>query len=357
MNDEQLKNLIGSPEMTIVDAMEAIDHNAKGILFVTDEGRHLVGCITDGDIRRWLIKTGNLKAYISGAMNRAPKYVLETEKRKSYSIMHRYKLTAIPVVNEEKKVVDVIFDEDQFIERAVHVSDELSNVPVVMMAGGKGTRLYPYTKVLPKPLIPIGDIPIAERIIDQFNSVGCKDFWLIVNYRKNMIKAYFNEIEKNYSINYADEEIPLGTAGGLSLLKGKIKDTFILSNCDILIQEDFRKIYNYHKKQHNVITMVCSLKNYHIQYGVVNLGKDGSIKSMEEKPTVSFFTNTGCYIVEPEVLDKIPNNTSIGFPDIIAKYRDAGAKVGVYPISEQSWLDMGQLDTLEDMQRRLNKED
>lgn len=355
MNEEQLKNLLGFPEMTIVDAMEAIDQNSKGILFVIDSERHLSGCITDGDIRRWLIKTGNLKADISGAMNQSPKYVLETEKRKSYSIMHRYKLTAIPVVNKEKIVVDAIFDEDQFIGKAVHVSDELSNVPVVMMAGGKGTRLYPYTKVLPKPLIPIGDIPIAERIIDQFHSVGCKDFWLIVNYRKNMIKAYFNEIEKDYSINYADEEIPLGTAGGLSLLKGKIKDTFILSNCDILIQEDFRKIYNYHKEQNNVITMVCSLKNYHIQYGVVNLGEDGSIKSMEEKPTVSFFTNTGCYIVEPEVLDKIPDNTYLGFPDIISKYRDEGAKVGVYPISEQSWLDMGQLDTLEDMQKRLGE--
>ena len=355
MNEEQLKNLLGFPEMTIVDAMEAIDQNSKGILFVIDSERHLSGCITDGDIRRWLIKTGNLKADISRAMNQSPKYVLEAEKNKSYLIMHQYKLTAIPVVDKEKKVVDAVFDEDQFIGRAVHVSDELCNVPVVMMAGGKGTRLYPYTKVLPKPLIPIGDIPIAERIIDQFHSVGCKDFWLIVNYRKNMIKAYFNEIEKDYSINYADEEIPLGTAGGLSLLKGKIKDTFILSNCDILIQEDFRKIYNYHKEQHNVITMVCSLKNYHIQYGVVNLGEDGSIRSMEEKPTVSFFTNTGCYIVEPEVLGQIPDNTCIGFPDIISKYRDEGAKVGVYPISEQSWLDMGQLDTLEDMQKRLGE--
>lgn len=355
MNEEQLKNLLGFPEMTIVDAMEAIDQNSKGILFVIDSERHLIGCITDGDIRRWLIKTGNLKADISRAMNQSPKYVLEAEKNKSYSIMHQYKLTAIPVIDKEKKVVDAVFDKNQFIGRAVHVSDELSNVPVVMMAGGKGTRLYPYTKVLPKPLIPIGDIPIAERIIDQFHSVGCREFWLIVNYRKNMIKAYFNEIEKDYSINYADEETPLGTAGGLSLLKEKIKDTFILSNCDILIQEDFRKIYNYHKEQNNVITMVCSLKNYHIQYGVVNLGEDGSIKSMEEKPTVSFFTNTGCYIVEPEVLDKIPDNTYIGFPDIIAKYRDKGDKVGVYPISEQSWLDMGQLDTLEDMQKRLGE--
>lgn len=355
MNEEQLKNLLGFPKMTIVDAMEAIDHNAKGILFVTDSESHLIGCITDGDIRRWLIKTGDLKADILGAMNHSPRYVLDTERRKAYSIMHQFKLTAIPVVNKENEIIDAIFDENQFISKAAHISDELRNVPVVMMAGGKGTRLYPYTKVLPKPLIPIGDIPIAERIMDQFHSVGCKDFWLVLNYRKNMIKAYFNEIKKDYSINYADEEIPLGTAGGLSLLKDQIKDTFILSNCDILIQEDFRKIYNYHKEQHNVITMVCSLKNYHIQYGVVNLGEDGNIKSMEEKPIVSFFTNTGCYIVEPEVLDKIPDSTYIGFPDIISKYRDEGAKVGVYPISEQSWLDMGQLDTLEDMQKRLGE--
>lgn len=357
MNDGQLKNLIGFPEMTIVDAMEAIDHNAKGILFITDLAGHLIGCITDGDIRRWLIKTGNLKANIRGAMNQSPKFVVDTDRRQAYFLMHQFKLTAIPVVNTEKKVIDAVFDEDRFIDQAVHVSDELRNVPVVMMAGGKGTRLYPYTKILPKPLIPIGDVPIAERIIDQFHSVGCRDFWLVVNYRKNMIKAYFNELDKDYRINYADEDTPLGTAGGLSLLKGKIKDTFILSNCDTLIEEDFRKIYNHHKEHHNMITMVCSLKNYHIQYGVVNLGEDGSIQSMEEKPTVSFFTNTGCYIVEPEVLNHIPDNTVVGFPDIISEYREEGAKVGVYPISEQSWLDMGQLDTLEDMQRRLNKED
>ena len=173
-------------------------------------------------------------------------------------------------------------------DEEVETKKEL-DIPVVIMAGGLGTRLYPYTKVLPKPLIPIGEIPIAEHIINRFNNCGCKNFHLIVNHKKNMIKAYFNEIEKDYSVDYVDEDRPLGTGGGLSLLKGKINKTFILSNCDILIDENYEKIYEYHKKEKNLITMICSLKNIKIPYGVINIGENGEIDSMKEKPEVSFY--------------------------------------------------------------------
>ena len=222
-----------------------------------------------------------------------------------------------------------------------------------MMAGGKGTRLYPYTKILPKPLIPIGDIPIAEHIINHFREYGCRDFFLIVNHKKNMIKAYFNELDKDYNINYIEEEIPLGTGGGLSLLKGKISSTFILTNCDTLIEEDMAKIVKCHKERQNLITIVCALQNVQIPYGVVNVGNDGRIESMEEKPNLSFLTNTGCYIVEPEVIEKLETGKAIGFPEVVEKYKAKGAKVGVFPISERAWMDMGQMDELEKMKKRL----
>ena len=171
------------------------------------------------------------------------------------------------------------------------------------------------------------------------------------------IKAYFGELEADYHVHFVDEDIPLGTGGGVSLLKGIIKDTFILTNCDNIVEDDYSKIYEYHKEHKNLITMICSLKNFSIPYGVVNLANEGTIKSMEEKPTFSFFTNTGCYIVEPEVINDIPEGTFMGFPDMIEKYRSEGKNVGVYPISENAWLDMGEMDALEKMRAHLeNKE-
>ena len=168
-----------------------------------------------------------------------------------------------------------------------------------------------------------------------------------------MIKSYFNEVEKGYQIQYVDEEIPLGTGGGLSLLKNKIKDTFILTNCDILILEDYKKIYNFHKQSKNLVTMVCSLKNIKIPYGVIELDSNGQIYKMQEKPEFNFMTNTGMYIVDKKIIDDIQVNQAIGFPEIIEKYRLEGHKIGVYPISENSWMDMGQLEDLEKMRIKL----
>ena len=221
------------------------------------------------------------------------------------------------------------------------------------MAGGLGTRLYPYTKILPKPLIPIGELPIAEHIINRFYEYGCKRFYLIVNHKKNMIKAYFNEISKGYEVTYIDEDKPLGTGGGLYLLKGKINSTFILSNCDIIVEEDYEKMYQFHKKEDNLITMVCSLKKFTIPYGVVEIGSNGNIESMREKPVMSFFTNTGCYIVEPRVIEELKSECAISFPEIIDSYISHREKIGVYPISERAWMDMGHFDELEEMRKRL----
>ena len=352
MNKRDITQFLGTASMTVVEAMQKIDKNAKGILFIVDEGKKLLGSLTDGDIRRWLIKTGALQADVSRAMNHNPVSILNNEKMNVCEIMELYSIFALPVVGKRGEVLDIIFDAKEVHDEP---SDKLHGIPVVMMAGGKGTRLYPYTQILPKPLIPVGESPIAEHIINQFYADGCRDFHLIVNHKKNMIKAYFNEIEKDYHIFYADEDEPLGTGGGLSLLKGKIDKTFVLTNCDTLIEADFSKIYQYHKEHDNIITMICSLKNYQIPYGVINLGNGGQIESMEEKPTFSFFTNTGCYIVEPEVIKDIPEKTMIGFPDLLEMYRKEGKNVGVYPINESSWMDMGEMDTLEQMRKRLEK--
>lgn len=342
-----IKDFLVDEEITMIEAMELLDKVAKKVLFIVKEGK-LIAAITDGDVRRWILKKGNLDAKIKNIANYNPKFIYKKDRYKAKGLLKKYSIEALPVVDENMHVDSVIFWDDKEIS-----SIKKLDIPIVIMAGGLGTRLYPYTKILPKPLIPIGEIPIAEHIINRFHQSGSNNFFLIVNHKKNMIKAYFNEIEKDYTINYIDEDEPLGTGGGLSLLKGKIDSTFILSNCDILIEEDYEKIYRFHKKEKKLITMVCSLKSIKIPYGVIDIGENGEIENMREKPELSFFTNTGMYMVEPKVIEELEDNTEIGFPDIIERYKQAGEKIGVYPISENAWMDMGQLDEMEEMRKRL----
>lgn len=343
-----IKDILIDEENTMIEAMEVLDKVAKKVLFVEKKGR-LTAAITDGDIRRWILKKGNLNAKVKDIANYNPKFLYEKDKSTARDYMKKNSVEALPIVDKDMQIISVVLWNDKEIGNRKNLK-----IPVVIMAGGLGTRLYPYTKILPKPLIPIGDIPVTEHIINRFHNYGCKDFYLIVNHKKNMIKAYFNEIDKTYQITYIDEEKPLGTGGGLSLLKGKINTTFILSNCDILIEEDYEKMYQYHKKEENLITIICSLKKIRIPYGVIEIGKHGEIDNMKEKPELSFFTNTGCYIVEPKVIKELEEDNEIGFPDIIQRYKNNGEKIGVYPISENAWMDMGQPDEMEEMKKRLN---
>lgn len=335
-------------DLVILEALKKINNAGARTVFCVERGV-LIGVLTDSDVRRWIIGGGALDALVEEVMNVSPIYLYQQERYKAEQIFREKNIDAIPIVDKRMGIIDIL----TWADLRTHRKHSRLGLPVVMMAGGKGTRLYPYTKILPKPLIPMGELPIAEHIINQFYDYGCRNFFLIVNHKKNMIKAYFNEIEKDYSITFVEEEKPLGTGGGLSLLKNKVYETFILTNCDILIQEDFSQIYKYHKDNDNVITMICAIQNVQIPYGVVNLGEANHIESMEEKPNINFYTNTGCYIVEPEVIDSIEVGDAIGFPDIIEKYRVTGRNVGAYVIGEDAWLDMGQMDGLEKMQKRL----
>lgn len=342
-----VKDFLISEEHTLIQTMELLDKLSKKVLFVERDGK-LVASITNGDIRRWILKKGHLDAYVKDIANYNPKYLTEADRSSAKEYMKEKFIEGLPIINEKMEITSIVLWNDEEFE-----SDKTLDIPVVIMAGGFGKRLYPYTKILPKPLIPIGEIPIVEHIINRFNRNGVGQFYMIVNYKKNMIKAYFNEVEKKYSLDYIDEDIPLGTGGGLSLLKGKFKTPFFLSNCDILIEDDYEKIYKHHIKEKNLITMVCSLKNLKIPYGVIEINENGEIDNMKEKPDISFFANTGMYVVDSKVIEELEDGVEIGFPDIIEKYKNLGEKVGVYPISENSWLDMGQFDQMEEMKRRI----
>ena len=343
---DELRKFIGRSNLTVSEAMQKIDEGAAGILFLTDENDVLVGCITDGDIRRFLLAGGSMRDPALDACNRHPKVAGSLEEAKR--LYHSKNYIVIPVIDESGAITALYGGGKGEIRNRKKLG-----VPVVINAGGKGTRLDPFTRVLPKPLIPVGDQPIVELIMQEYQSYGCDDFHIIVNYKKNLMKAYFTENETNYNITWYDEDKPLGTGGGLSLLRGKFDGTFFFANCDALLTANYESMLRFHKENGNAITMVCAYKNLNIPYGVVKIGRAGVIDSMEEKPLLSFLVNTGIYIVEPEVIDDIEDGVPIGFPDIVERERRLGKKVAAYPVSENDWMDMGQLPELEKMRIKL----
>lgn len=346
MIDNALQKFIGYDSLTVLEAMQKIDENASGILIIVDDSNILLGCLTDGDVRRYLLSGGKLEDRVSSAINRNPKYSQSVEE--ATRLFHKRHYIAIPIVDEQKRVLSICLGSGE-IE---HLQISL-NIPVVINAGGKGTRLDPYTKVLPKPLIPVGELPIIEHIMQRFQGYNCNKFHIIVNYKKQIMKGYFAENEGKYDISWYDEGKPLGTGGGLTLLKGKLHETFFFTNCDNLLLSNYDSILRFHREHQNVITMICAYKNIQIPYGVVEMGIDGIIEEMKEKPQLSFLTNTGIYVVEPEVLDDMEDGVAIGFPDVVEQQKAKGRSVAIYPVSENDWLDMGQLPELEAMRKKL----
>ena len=352
MTDLRLEDFLCTGDISIVVAMQRISNNRHGILFITDSELHLLGSLTDGDIRRWLVKTGDLAAPITKVMFKSPSFVLENHKDKALEIMQRKTITALPVLDTNKTIISIVFASENELPNKKR-EHNLKDISVVIMAGGKGTRLYPYTKILPKPLIPIGDIPIIERIINSFCDYNINDFYIPVNYKKGMIKSYFNDLNPDYSITYIEEDKPLGTAGSLRLIEKTFDKPVIVTNCDILVDADYEDIYKHHISSENKLTIVSALKKVVIPYGVLNAGKNGIIESMEEKPCLSYFVNTGMYILNPEVFSQIPDNTFFHMTDLTSLLMKKNQQVGMYPIGEDAFLDMGELEEMKRMEKKL----
>jgi NDP-sugar pyrophosphorylase family protein len=254
--------------------------------------------------------------------------------------MTKLRAECMPVVDENGNLVKVYSWKDIFGSK---VQTEYPNleIPVVIMAGGMGSRLAPLTNIYPKPLIPIGEKTIVESIMDKFVNYNCHDFYMSVNYKADTIKNYFDFINNpEYNVSYFQEDKQMGTAGSLRLLKDKINSTFFVSNCDILIEEDYANILEYHRSNKNELTVVAAVKTISIPYGTIITGENGLLESIEEKPTLSFKINTGLYILEPSLLDDIPDEF-FHITHLMEKLKAQGRRVGVYPISQNDWKDMG----------------
>ncbi len=334
---------------TIRDAMQRLDQTAEKCLFVVGENGALIGALTDGDVRRAILKGRSLDETIVGIYNTKPITIVESDGRadneqtfvEATQLMIEHRAEVLPVINDAGRILRYVTWIDLFGDESGAERPALTS-PVVIMAGGYGTRLEPFTKVLPKPLIPVHNKPIIEHIIDRFVDVGAKDFWLTVNYKSRIMKAYFDDRSPEYSVTFIDEPEPMGTAGSLQFMRDKMEGPFFVTNCDIIINTDYRSVMDFHQEHGHVITLVGSTVHYQIPYGTCVLNEAGSLARVDEKPQYDFLVNTGMYVVSPKALDLIPTTGVYHMTHLMEAAVSAGLTVGVFPVSEDAWIDIGQ---------------
>lgn len=342
MNKDKIAAISIKTDYSILQALKKMDAEGVRLLLVMNDNE-FISLVSIGDLQRAIINNYSLEEPIEKIFRENVEVAFESEDYdKIKDHMLKTKTEYMPVIDDESNLIDVIFWNDIFNDNIV--SEVILDLPVVIMAGGKGTRMRPITNVIPKPLIPIDNKTISEHIIANFRKVGCSRFYFSVNYKADMIKTYFSELESDYDVSFFEETKPLGTAGSLHLLNGIIDKTFFISNCDILIEEDYNEIYKYHKKFNNELTIVASFRHYPIPYGTVETGDNGILVELKEKPELSYLINSGMYILEPHLIYEIPIDKFFHITDLIKKIQERGGKVGVFPVNEKSWKDIGEWD-------------
>lgn len=337
-----MKNITVKPNITISQAMKALNKTGENCLLVVDANNKLLGTLTDGDLRRSILAGVKFSEAISSSYNKEPTVINKEEQtiEEAKQLLRDLKLNLIPIIDENHLVVDYVTWPD--IDGKRRIEKSMVDVPVVIMAGGKGTRLEPFTKVLPKSLVPIHEKPIIDHIIERFIGFGCSDFYLTVNYKSRILKAYFEESQPNHQVHFVEEREFLGTAGSLRYLEGKFNHPFFVTNCDIIVKADYASLYNFHQKSGNDVSLVASAKDYIIPYGTCELDSDGNLSHINEKPHYDFLINTGLYILNPDVLKLIPENKFYHITHLIEDAKNQGRKVGVFPIDDDAWVDVGQ---------------
>lgn len=337
IRDPELLNRIQIPlYSSMIDAINQMNDAALQLLVVVDESKRMVGVITDGDIRRAIIAGKSFSCKASEICNPSPKILTGFHAQEALKLMERYQLIRIPVVDNQNRLIG-LYKIEQLFATDQHLP---SSVKVVIMAGGKGTRLRPITDIIPKALVPVRGKPMIEMIIEAFSEQGLSRFVLSVNYKKEFIKAYFKSKEEyGDSVVFIEEEEYLGTAGSLHLLSGLVDEAFFLTNCDILVRADYSKAFHFHKSEGNEITVIGGLKRISIPYGIVRM-EDGQFSGIEEKPELHYMVNTGVYIIEPGAVHRISKNEFLDMPNLISRVADSGGKIGIYPTHED-WVDIG----------------
>ena len=334
------KKALISPTTSILQAIEVIDANSMGIVLVVDNDRHLLGTVTDGDIRRAILKGIQLTEVVSCIMNQAPVTVRENEPHAHIlAVMQKKDLKQVPVIDEGGRIVNL-----EMLNDLIKVKYR-ENI-VVIMAGGLGSRLLPLTQECPKPLLKVGDKPILETILENFIDSGFYRFYFAVNYKAEMIENYFGNGDKwGADIRYVFEKERMGTAGALSLLPEKPASPIIVMNGDLLTKINFQYLLDFHAEHNSQATMCVREYRFQIPYGVVQLEKHRLV-SIIEKPVQNFFVSAGVYILNPEILELIPPQVYSDMPELFDKLVQLKYETAVFPVREY-WLDIGRISDFE----------
>ena len=344
----ELSNFIVQENTSIIDAAAAIDANGRQIVFVC-KGSKLIASLSDGDIRRYILNAGDVSKSVDHAAKSNPISVYIGEQSTAQQLMRDHGVRVIPILDSNEEIVSIVMEDNERLHKIIQLC-----IPVVIMAGGKGTRLAPYTDVLPKPLIPVDDKTITEHIMGRFLNFGCDDFTVIVNYKKELIKAYFKEMDNACTLRFVDEELFQGTGGGLKLLDGMFTETFFMSNCDTLIDADYEDILGHHRENNALVTMVCALKKVSVPYGTVEIDNNGNLLGLTEKPEYPLLINTGFYVIDIKFLDTISSGEIVHITELIQRLIDSKKSVSIYPISESGWFDIGEMEGLSRITQRLD---
>ena len=338
------KEAVCSQNESLEALLKKVDSAGTQMGFVLDNAQKLVGIVSDGDVRRALLRGENLTTPIENVMNRNPKTShVNLSRSDLIAILEKNSIQHLPILNDHGVLVDVITKSDL---NSFRTRENL----VVIMAGGLGTRLMPLTEDRPKPLIEIGGKPILETIIDIAAEQGFRNFLIAVGYKGNMIEDYFGDgSDKGLDIAYLREESSLGTAGALSLMSEAPQQTFVVMNGDVLNRIDLGSLIETREQQNAMIAIAARESETLIPYGVIE-DADGKLLSMVEKPTLRHLINTGVYACSPDLLDHCPHNQPQSMVDLIDHLLFSKIGVAVYR-TDAFWLDIGRLEELDRAQR------
>ncbi len=329
----------------IRQAIKILNKYGTKTILVINHNNKLVGTLSDGDIRKSIIKGFDLKSSINNIYNKKPIFIYENEinKKKIRKIFLKTKITLIPVLDKKKKITKIFYLKD--VLDLYNSNDEIEKytkkLGVVIMAGGEGVRMQPYTKIFPKPLLPMGDDTVIDLIISKFLSYRINNFYITTNYKHQIINNHFKKYKTQIKYNLIKETKKLGTAGSLSYLKDSKEDLFFVSNCDTVVSENYNNVLHFHTKNKNDITIVSSKKSFKFPYGVCVLNNKKKFVGFKEKPNYEFLFNIGLYLINRKVLKLIKKNQKLDMDDFILKLKKKKKKIGIYQIDYNNWQDLG----------------
>lgn len=334
-----IKKFLINYNKSLEDALKKISKNGCKAVIVSKKN-FFVGVLTDGDIRRAILKKISINSKIDKFYNKKSKFLEKGKfsKKLVQDLFLNNKYDIIPVL-ENGKIVDVLTWDRVFKNRSI----QPVNIPVIIMAGGFGKRLMPITNILPKALVPIKGKPIVDYILDELKTSGMSRFFFVTNYYADLIESYLTSKDKLSKFFFIKEKKPLGTIGGIKLIKfNKNDNNLFVTNCDIVLKADYGDIVNFHNDNNNDLTIIASYKKTQLAYGVCHLNSHGDLDYIDEKPSFTHLINCGFYLINKKMINLIPKNYKFDFVDLIKKAKLKKKKIGIYPVAEDQWIDVGQ---------------